>query len=337
MNKTKEKTTGNGKGYVLISRGLLEHKRFKPEGAMTKFEAWYWLIEKAAYVPRTVTVINGRHHAAVPLLPGQLTYSVRYLAGAWKWSDKRVQRFLAALESDGSISTKTTSGQTVFTLLNWAKYQRPNAEISADQATTQTATQTAGATTTQTQVITTCEIKAFSSGKIEATTQTEAPTTTQTATNKKERKKSKKDIAPCGSDFADWYSIYPKKKSPQDAKRAFDKIISSDLIALSDLMEKTRAFAATWASEPKERRKYIPYPAKWLRDGGYDDEPEGGEPASAPIDPRAFTDTEWQKRLTHFRDNAQWLEIWGAKPGKPGCLVPAHLLLSPVSTSKGAA
>jgi hypothetical protein len=63
MKKTKEKSAG--KGYVLISRGLLEHKRFKPECALTKFEAWYWLIEKAAYVARTVTVINGRHHAAV--------------------------------------------------------------------------------------------------------------------------------------------------------------------------------------------------------------------------------------------------------------------------------
>jgi hypothetical protein len=335
MSRNKEK--GAGKGYVLISRGLLEHKRFKPEGPLTKFEAWYWLIEKAAYVARSVTVINGRHHAVVPLLPGQLTYAVRYLAGAWKWSDKRVQRFLAALESDGSISTKTTSGQTVFTLCNWAKYQRPNAEISADQATTQTATQTADATTTQTEVITLCEISTFRPSKVETTTQTEALATTQTATNKKERKKSKKDIAPCGSGFAEWYSIYPKKKSPQDAKRAFAQVIGSGLIALSDLMEKTRAFAATWAAEPAARRKFIPYPASWLRDGGYDDEPEGGEPASAPIDPRAFTDTEWQKRLTHFRDNAQWLEIWGAKPGNPGCLVPAHLLLSPVSASKGAA
>jgi hypothetical protein len=248
-----------------------------------------------------------------------------------------VQRFLGILKTDGSISVEIASGQTVFTLCNWAKYQRPNGEFSADPITTQTDTQTIAPITTQTGGLSSCEVTPFSAGEKPTTTQTESPITTQTDTNKKERKEKKKDLAPDGSGFAEWYSIYPKKKSRQDAERAFDKIISSGLIALSDLMEKTRAFAATWATEPAARRKFIPYPASWLRNGGFDDEPEGGEPAPPPIDPRAFTDTEWQKRLTHFRDNAQWLEIWGAKPGNPGCLVPAHLLLSPVSASKGAA
>jgi hypothetical protein len=329
------KSSGKNKGYVLISRGLLEHQRFRPCGALTQFEAWYWLIEKASYVARDVTVINGRHRETVALQPGQLTYSVRYLSGAWKWSDQRVQRFLGILKTDGSISVEIASGQTVFTLCNWQKYQRPNGEFSADPITTQTDTQTPDQITTQTAALSNCEVTPFRSGEKPTTTQTESPITTQTDTNKKERKEKKKDIAPDGSGFAEWYSIYPKKKSRQDAERAFNKIISSGLIALSDLMEKTRAFAATWASEPKERRQFIPYPASWLRDGGYDDEPEGGDPV--PIDPRAFTDTEWQKRLAHFRENAQWLDIWGAKPGAPGCLVPAHLLLSPVSASKGAA
>jgi hypothetical protein len=335
MKKTKEKAAG--KGYFLIARGLLEHPRFKPEGAFSNYEAWSWLIENAAYVARTVTVINGRHRETVALQPGQLTHSVRYLSGAWGWPLARAQRFLNALQKDGSINLETTSGQTVLTLCNWAKYQRPNGHLSAIEPDTQTDTQTANGFDTQTGEIKPHEIRAFRSDEGQTDTQTEGPSGTQTDTNKKERKKSKKDLAPDGSGFADWYSIYPKKKSRRDAERAFDKIISSGLIALSDLMEKTRAFAATWAAEPAARRKYIPYPASWLRDGGYDDEPEGGDPAPVPIDPRAFTDTEWQKRLTHFRDNAQWLEIWGAKPGNPGCLVPAHLLLSPVSASKGAA
>jgi hypothetical protein len=331
MNKS------NGKGYVLIARGLLGHPRFKPQGTFSNYEAWSWLIESAAFCARDAKVTNGRSRFIIRLEAGQLTHSVRHLSRVWKWSDKRVQRFLDALETDGSISTKTTSGQTVLTLLNWAKYQRPKAEISADQTTTQTATQKADATTTQTDVVTPCDISTFRPRKIEATTQTEDPATTQTTTSLKKERKEKKDIAPCGSGFAEWYSIYPRKKSRKDAELAFAKVIGSGLIALSDLMEKTRAFAATWAIEPAARRKFIPYPASWLRAGGYDDEPEGGEPAPVPIDPRAFTDTEWHKRLAHFRDNAQWLEIWGAKPGAPGCLVPAHLLLSPVSTSKGAA
>jgi hypothetical protein len=103
-------------------------------------------------------------------------------------------------------------------------------------------------------------------------------------------------------------------------------------------MERTRAFAATWAKEPKDRRKFIPYPASWLNAGGYDDEPEGGgEPASVVRDPRSFTDGDWQKRLKYFQDSETGMDAWGAKPGAPGCLVPSHLILTPVSDSKGAA
>jgi hypothetical protein len=113
------------KGYVLISRGLLKHPRFKPSGPLTQFEAWYWLIEAAAYAPRDVTIINGTRGDIITLQPGQLSHSIRFLARAWIWSDKRVQRFLSALRSDQSVTTQTTTGQTVITLCNWDKYQNP--------------------------------------------------------------------------------------------------------------------------------------------------------------------------------------------------------------------
>jgi hypothetical protein len=291
------------RGFVLIARQLLSHPRFKPRGPFTQFEAWYWLIESAAYVARDVPVCSGRNQQIIHLEPGQLTYSVRYLAAAWRWSDKRVQRFLSALQVDQSVTTQTTTAQTVITLCNWEKYQRPF---------------------------------------IEATTQTATPTTTATTTNKKEGKE-KKDIAPKSAleseGFAAWYAIYPKKKNPQDAKRAFAKVIGSGLIVLPTLMEKTRAFAASWADKPKKERQFIPYPASWLNAGGYDDEPDdsGSEPAPVVRDPRSFTDADWQKRLKYFQDSETWMPAWGPKPGEPGCLVPSHLLLTPVSNSKGAA
>jgi len=144
--------------------------------------------------------------------------------------------------------------------------------------------------------------------------------------------------SPIPEGFQEWYAIYPKKKSPQAAKRAFARVIGSDLIALPALMEKTKAFAAGWADKPKQERQFIPYPASWLNAGGYDDEPEGGgEPAPVVRDPRSFGDADWQKRLKYFQDSETWMPSWGPRPGEPGCLVPSHLILSPVAASTGAA
>jgi hypothetical protein len=146
---------------------------------------------------------------------------------------------------------------------------------------------------------------------------------------------------PNPSGFDDWYAIYPKKKQPQAAKKAFAKVINSGAIPLEGLLAKTRAFAASWEARPKADRQFIPYPASWLNKGGYNDEPEGdgkgGEPAPAPIDPRSFDDAGWQRRLKYFHETETWIDAWGAKPGEPGCLVPSHLILTPVSDSKGAA
>jgi hypothetical protein len=134
----------NSRGYFLVARGLFEHPRFKPQGPFSGLEAWLWLIGSAAHTARDVMVINGRHRVPVHLEPGQLTFSVRFLAEAWKWSDKRVQRFLAALVADQSVTTQTTTGQTLITLCNWATYQRPHSEV-----TTQNATQTTTQSTTK--------------------------------------------------------------------------------------------------------------------------------------------------------------------------------------------
>ena len=92
----------------------------------------------------------------------------------------------------------------------------------------------------------------------------------QTGTKKKKLKKERA----LREGFEDWYAIYPRKKSRADAERAFTKAVPS-LIALPALMEKTRAFAASWESKPEAERKFIPYPASWLNAGSYDDEPEG--------------------------------------------------------------
>jgi hypothetical protein len=47
--------------------------------------------------------------------------------------------------------------------------------------------------------------------------------------------------------------------------------------------------------------------------------------------PETFTDDEWRQRLETFQADSKWpAQYWGPAPGKPGCLVPAHLLVKPI-------
>jgi DNA-binding transcriptional regulator YhcF (GntR family) len=288
----------SNRGFILLARGFLTHPRFKPKGAFSNAEAMLWLIETAAHTGHEVSVLNGTRRQIIRLEPGQMTHSIRFLAEAWRWSDKRVQRFLRALVSDQTVTTQTTTGQTVITLCNYAKHQRPFAE---------------------------------------ATTQNATATTTQTTTKKKELKECKKNMS-AGEDEQRalfWYAIYPRKEKRPSALKAYFKTMSGGQISHDDLMIKTAAFAASWAKRLEQKpadRQYIPLPASWLNEERYADEPDAREksaPPTPPRDPRTFTEIDWIGRLKHLEDGKEWLaERWGPAPGKPGCLVPPRLLLS---------
>ncbi|WP_445490226.1 hypothetical protein [Rhodopseudomonas sp. RCAM05734] len=151
--------------------------------------------------------------------------------------------------------------------------------------------------------------------------------------NKKRKNTRSRAGEPAG--FAEWYSIYPKKKKPDAALRAYARVIASGRISEADLLVRTKLFAAEWAKRSVTDRKYIPYPATWLNDGEYADEPDGPAPkVPAPTqDPKTFTDERWKQMLTLHARGGQWSTHWGPPPDAPGCLVPAVLLLQARSRS----
>jgi hypothetical protein len=285
-------------GYVLIARGLLTHPRFKPAGAFTNAEAWLWMINAAAFKPHSVVVMTGRQRRTIELQRGQFSHSVRFLANAWGWSSGRVQRFLEVLQTDTAIDMQTDTGQTVITLCNYEAYQG-----TADTADTQTGTR---------------------SGE-------------QTDTKKKQGirindiKRSR--AAASDEDFAAWYAVFPRHTQPDEALRAYRKVIAGGRISHADLMTKTRAFADDWSNRlarNASEKQFIPYPATWLNKGGYLDKPDnpGAPKASAPAPAKAtadFGEADWLDCLSFHKRNNEWSELWGPRPGKAGCLMPPHL------------
>lgn len=105
-------------GYILIDREIWDHDIFEAE-PFTERLAWIWMISSAVWQDKRVRV--GRKSYA--LRRGELVFSTRFLAGKWGWSKSRVHRFLARLESECMITTKTDHDATHITICNYNKYQ----------------------------------------------------------------------------------------------------------------------------------------------------------------------------------------------------------------------
>lgn len=121
--------------YYLLYRGWHSHPMFGRD-PFCRRSAWTWMIEAAAFAPHEIQV--GGH--PFRLERGQFCHSLRFMATAWRWDLRKVQRFLNHLKSCRAIATAsatgTATGQTVVTILNYSRFQAaPKDEIATANAT----------------------------------------------------------------------------------------------------------------------------------------------------------------------------------------------------------
>ena len=87
-----------------------------------------------------------------------------------------------------------------------------------------------------------------------------------TQENPKEHSPSSDD-----SEFDTWWNIYPRKDAKQDARKAWKTVTKTADPAT--IIEATRQQTSQPDSPLNRERRYIPYPASWLRAGHYLDTP----------------------------------------------------------------
>lgn len=106
--------------YIPISRRLFEHPFWCEERTYSRFEAWLDLIQSARFED-TKQLIGNR---MIDVKRGQALVSLRFLAGRWQWSTKKVNSFLDLLIQDKMIIKEAPkeTGQTVITICNYDKY-----------------------------------------------------------------------------------------------------------------------------------------------------------------------------------------------------------------------
>lgn len=110
---------------------------------------------------------------------------------------------------------------------------------------------------------------------------------------------------PRGDDqmFEEFWAEVPKKIGPKAALRAWRSAVR-DVARLNGTTHqqaaaKMKSAMRTFAASPKAKGRFCPSPARWLREGRYDDDPatwqEGGDPEAAAAD-KAKRDEECRKR-----------------------------------------
>lgn len=78
--------------------------------------------------------------------------------------------------------------------------------------------------------------------------------------------------------FLEFAAVYPRKKAKKDARKAYLAERRDGVSHETIMAGVARMVAALPNPLTRDDKKFIPYPATWLRAGDYDDEPDEDEP-----------------------------------------------------------
>lgn len=106
------------KGYIKLHRSSLDNWMYESE-PFTRWQAWVDILLNANF-EKTTSMYRGQK---IVTYPGQMRTSIRSLANRWQWSEGKVRRFLALLETEQMVHTECNANGTTLTVEKWAFYQ----------------------------------------------------------------------------------------------------------------------------------------------------------------------------------------------------------------------
>lgn len=106
-------------GWISLHRQIQDHWLWTSSEPFDQRSAWIDLLLLANHKDRQ-RPYKGEiktYHA------GEVNVSLAFLAKRWRWSRKRVRRFINLLEKAEMVSARVSTNDTVLTLINWGKFQ----------------------------------------------------------------------------------------------------------------------------------------------------------------------------------------------------------------------
>lgn len=107
------------RGVFAVDRGIWSDPDF-PNEPYSEREAFLWLVSEAAWRPTKVRVGS----RVIELERGQCSFSTRFMATKFQWSEARVRRFLQRRSDLKQLCTKIDAGATQVTICKYDAFQR---------------------------------------------------------------------------------------------------------------------------------------------------------------------------------------------------------------------
>lgn len=270
-------------GYVKFYRSLIDHK-FWLEGDFDKGKAWADLLVRARWQDGTQTI--GKHQFEVKR--GQFCGSVKELARRWKWSRNRVYRFLEELEKEGMAEHHNNVVTSLITITNFEQYQGDGTPLADGTPPTPKTEHLWFEKRNTTSLLGGNELEAKSEKTEQVQTKKRNTTNAKNGTPPMYIEKNIKKNNTYTCSFEKFWKAYPPRNGMRTGKqlafKSWKKYNCEEIV--DDIIESVKTLALTegWR---KENGQYIPMPATFLNNYGWEIEVVG----KRPLDPHAHKPT----------------------------------------------
>lgn len=130
----------------------------------------------------------------------------------------------------------------------------------------------------------------------------------------------------CQALVAEIWSITPKRARQRSGKQSLERAVAAALRRKADPARLLAGVKGCYASEDFSG-DFAPGVHTVITTGRW----EAFAELPAPSDVASWPEARWRLALEIWREREGWADEWGPRPGEPGCIVPAHLLIGAVA------
>lgn len=230
-------------GWIALHRKIQDHSFWQQKRTFSKAEAWIDILMEARWKDEPKEFIIG--NTRIICKRGQVCYSIGTWAERWSWPRTTVHRFLKLLVKTGQIVSENVTKTVRITVVNYEHYQNVRNANGTEVERTRNA----------------------------RGTQTD---TTEQGKQRKEGKQRKKTPKLDDPDFIVYWEAYPRKVGKGNARRAFENKKKQEILPEISILVEAVERQKKCEQWQKNGGQYIPYPATWLNQERWLDEPKTG-------------------------------------------------------------